>query len=196
MNEFQNTILDTYPLTFFKSCWQAIFHLDSGANIHSSNKKDDFIILYPIKFDIHLAVGSTAQCEGVGAIITCLTSNTTLIIIAPVHYCPQAKASTLSPLALTIYKSIYDITNNIHTALEFKNDKDNSTHWIPIVVHSHLDCVSLPVLHLSTMTDVYNDSFNMNNCFDTQLFHNKLSIINIATIQLINPSPIKSYDPS
>ena len=67
LTEFQNTILNTYPVTLYTSIRHAIYHLDSGANVHASNSRDDFIIFHPIKTNIQLAVGSKAQCQGIGA---------------------------------------------------------------------------------------------------------------------------------
>ena len=59
--ELQRTVLDSYPHTFFCQHRTAIFHLDSGANVHATNNRNDFIIFHEIKTDIHLAVGSKAQ---------------------------------------------------------------------------------------------------------------------------------------
>ncbi len=62
------------------------------------------------KTDLHLAVGSEAQCEGIGAAITRLTPNIPPILLTPVYYCQSAKISTLSPSALKHYNRYYDVT--------------------------------------------------------------------------------------
>ena len=105
-----------------------------------------------MKNEIQLAVGSPAQCTGIGAIITRLTPRTPPILLAPVYYCPKAKVSTLSPSALKMYNSISDIKINIHDSMEYtSNHSKTSQHEIPIAVHNQLDYISLPVLHLSSL---------------------------------------------
>ena len=47
MHIFQTTILNAYQTTFFCQHHKAIFHVDSGANIHASNIITDIIIYYP-----------------------------------------------------------------------------------------------------------------------------------------------------
>ena len=86
IREFQHSILDIYPHNLFKKYCQAIFHLDHGANVHASNTKKDFVVFYPIKSDIQLVVRLTTECEGIAAVITCLTTKTPPIILAPLYY--------------------------------------------------------------------------------------------------------------
>ncbi len=52
LNDFQRTILNTYPHTFFKQYRQSIYHLDSGANVHASNRKEGFVVFYEMKNEI------------------------------------------------------------------------------------------------------------------------------------------------
>ena len=75
IDSLQQAILNTsHTVSTFHRHRTAIFHLDSGANVHATNNYDDFIMFHKIESEIHLAAGSTAQCKGVGAILTQLTS--------------------------------------------------------------------------------------------------------------------------
>ena len=58
--EMQRTILNSYRNKFFSIHRTSVFHLDSEANIHATNNKQDFINFHPIKCNTHLAVGSIA----------------------------------------------------------------------------------------------------------------------------------------
>ena len=102
VSEIQNTISDTDPTSFFQIHCTAIFHVDSGANVHASTNHKDFIVSHPTKSNIHLAVGSTAQCNGIGTIMIRLSLTPPPIIITPVYFYPTAKVSTLSPSALKL----------------------------------------------------------------------------------------------
>lgn len=110
-----------------------------------------YIIFHNVQTDIHLAAGSAAQCEGIGAILTQLTHTTNPIIIAPVYYCPTAKIGTLSPLALKHYNSYDSVTIQVHDSLHFFCSKRDDMHKISITSHNHLDYTALPILHLSTL---------------------------------------------
>ncbi len=88
INEVQRSILVSYPPSFFRQHRTAVFQLDSSANDHATNNCQDFIVFHKIQTDIHLAVGSVAQCEGIGAILTKLTPDTNPVLLAPVYYCP------------------------------------------------------------------------------------------------------------
>ena len=65
----QRSLLTTHPHASFRTHRTAIFHLDSGANVHTTNNYSDFILFNKIDSEIHLAAGSTAQCKGIGAIL-------------------------------------------------------------------------------------------------------------------------------
>lgn len=99
----QHSILDIYPDTFFATYRTAIFHVVSGANVHATNNKKDFVIFHPIRSSINLAAGSTALCEGIGDVIIQLSCIMSPILIAPVYFCPTAKISTILPSAPKYY---------------------------------------------------------------------------------------------
>ena len=65
----QRSILKTHPPSSFRTHRTAIFHLDSGANVHATNNYSDFILFNKIDLEIHLAASSTVQCKGIGAIL-------------------------------------------------------------------------------------------------------------------------------
>lgn len=47
IQDLQSTILDTYPTQFFNTSRYAVFHINSGANVHVTNDPQDFTIFYP-----------------------------------------------------------------------------------------------------------------------------------------------------
>ena len=104
-------MLDIYPRQFFSPSLIQIFHLDSDTNVHAANIRKYFIIYFPIKCNIHLPVGSTAQYEAIGAVLTKNHLNATPILLAFVFYCPLAKLPTLFPSALKHYNSYHDLIN-------------------------------------------------------------------------------------
>ena len=105
---YQMTLLNKQAKNNFHTHGQAIFHVDSGTNVHATNTRSDFIVLYPIKSSTILAVSSTAICEGFGAAIITPRELEPPIIIAPVYYSPTAKLSTLSPATLKTYNGFHD----------------------------------------------------------------------------------------
>ena len=63
IHDMQTNILDSYPIQTMRTYRSAVFHVDSGANVHATNDINDFVIFYPIKSDITLAVGSTPEMK-------------------------------------------------------------------------------------------------------------------------------------
>ncbi len=117
-----------------------------------TNNKKDFIFYHLIQSNIHLDVGSTAQCEGIGAVLTRLTPTTTPILLAPVYFYPSAKISTLSPSALKHYNTFIDLTIKVHDLLDFKPSQHDREATINVTVHNNLNYLDLPALHLSLDT--------------------------------------------
>ena len=150
ISTLQRTIFDAYPTAFYRTFRYATYHLDSGANVHATNNKKDLFVYFPIKSNVQLAVGSTAQCDGIGAILTQLTPSSTPILLAPVYYCPAAKISTLSPSALKHYNNFHSITIKVHETINFQRSEHDDHSPIHLSVHNNLDYLRLPVLHLST----------------------------------------------
>ena len=150
IKEMQKTILDNYPNSFFSTYRTAVFHVHSGAKVHTTNDKRDFIVFHPIKTKINLAVGSKAECEGIGAVLTRLNPTAPPVILAPVYYCPHGKISTISPSALKYYNSYIDVTIRIIKSLEYQRLQQESIRILPVKVHHNLDYIGLPILHLST----------------------------------------------
>ena len=204
VQEIQNNILDTYPNTFFKPYISAIFHVDSGANVHATNDKRDFLIFHPIKTTINLAVGSKACCEGIGTILTKLTPHAPPIILAPVYYCPNGTISTISPSAIKLYNQYLNVTIQIHKSLDFQWIDHEPSNSLPMTVHNNLDYIRLPILHLSS--DAINQP-TLANLFqhgnNEQLIHQKFdhrSVDMIIQMQKQNmmqgmPTNIKKFHP-
>lgn len=82
LNYYQDTFLDKYPNDKFTPHRQAIFHIDSGANVHATNTRTDFLVFHPIQSVINLAVGSKAICKGFGAMLIQLASTDPPILLA------------------------------------------------------------------------------------------------------------------
>ena len=51
---YQNNFLDSYPTDRFTHHWQALFHIDSGANVHATNIRSDFLLFHPIRSTINI----------------------------------------------------------------------------------------------------------------------------------------------
>ena len=198
MQTLQHTKLDSYPTELLKTSRSAVFHIDSGANIHATNNIQDFSIYYPIQSDINLAVGSKAKCEGLGAIITRLTPTSSPVLLAPVYYCPSGQISTILPSALKYYNKYTDITVNINKSLDFKRYSNEPSQTLSVKVHNNLDYVGLPILHLSSDTNILPsiakmESTNVNVQYIHQKFdHRNLSMVHkIKTINLMTGMPNK-----
>ena len=57
IHDMQTNLLDSYPIHTMRTYRSAVFHVNSGANAHATNDINDFVVFYPIKSDITLAVG-------------------------------------------------------------------------------------------------------------------------------------------
>ena len=73
------------------------FHVDTGANVHATTDKRDFLIYYLHKKTINIAAGQKAQSEGFVVVMVQLSHTHSPIPLAPVYYCPTASTGTLSP---------------------------------------------------------------------------------------------------
>ena len=183
---YQTTYLNKYPSTTYTTYRQAIFHIDSGANVHASNDKSDFIIFHPTKNTINLAAGTKAISEGIGAILLQLSLNEKPIIIAPVYYCPTAKVSTLSPGAIKTYNGYYDVNLRIFKALEYRHTTNSTIQSITTTVYNNMDYLALPILQIEQNT---NDTTNKpaissisNQYHNNQYIHQKFDHRNMQMI--------------
>ena len=145
---YQATYLNNYPIDTYSTYRQAIFHIDSGANVHTTNDISDFVIFHPTKSTINLATGTKAISEGIGAILIRLSPNDKPMIIAPVYFCPTAKVSTLLPGAIKTYNGYYDVNLRIFKALEYKHTPNSNLRSITTTVYNNMDYLALPVLQI------------------------------------------------
>ena len=149
---FQDSYLNKYPSHKLHHKRQAIFHIDSGANVHATNLRSDFLIFHPTHRTINLAAGSKTICKGIGAILLQLHPEDKPVILAPVYFCPTAPVSTLSPGAIITYNG-YDTMNLIiFKALKYTKTPDSDPKTIITTVYNNMDYVALPVLHIKTDT--------------------------------------------
>ena len=97
LQALQTELIHATPLQYFTPHRQQYFHVDTGANVHATTDKTDFLIFYPHKRYINIVAGQIAQSEGFGFVMVQLISNKPPLPLAPVYYCPQASTGTLSP---------------------------------------------------------------------------------------------------
>ena len=152
LSYYQETFLDKYTEERYTQHRQAIYHIDSGSNVHATNTRSDFIVFHPTKSTINLAVGSKAVCEGFGATLVQLTKTDPPIILAPVYFCPTAKVSTLSPGAIKVYNGYKDMNLRLLKALEYKKQPNSPLQTIPTTVYNNMDYIVLPVVHIKQNT--------------------------------------------
>ena len=150
LQQIHGNMINTGTAPSFKKHRHAIYHIDSGANVHATNNKSDFITFHPIQTHLDLAAGSHTTCQGVGAILLQLSPHQSPILLAPVYYCPQAKVSTLSPSALKLYNKFSSITINVHNSLTIQPHKTGSSYKLPMTTHNNLDYITLPVVHFES----------------------------------------------
>ena len=177
LNYYQDTFLDKYPNDKFTPHRQAIFHIDSGANVHATNTRTDFLVFHPIQSVINLAVGSKAICKGFGAMLIQLASTDPPILFAPVYYCPTAKVSTLSPGAIKIYNGYKDMNLRLLKELEYRKTLDSESHTLPTTVYNNMDYLALPIIHLKHAKNDIQHILTINTLThqhaNNQFIHNK-----------------------
>ena len=103
LHELQEHLLQPTPLKYFTIHHRQHFHVDTGANVHATTKKSDFLIYYPHKKSINIAAGHMAQSEGFGVVMVLIVPNQPPLPLALVYYCPNATTGTLSPQCLLLY---------------------------------------------------------------------------------------------
>ena len=145
---YQNMYLNQYSPDKYIQHRQAIYHIDSGANVHASNTKTDFIIFHSTKRIINLAAGSKTVCEGIGAMLVQLQEHETPIILAPVYYCPTAQVSTFSPGAMITYNGYTEMNLRIFKALEYQATPDSTIQSISTTVYNNMDYLAIQVIHM------------------------------------------------
>ena len=74
--------------------------------MHTTNRKEDFMIFYPHKCTLDLAAGTKTDIEEFGHILVRFPPNEPLTQFALVFYCPNAQHATLSPPALQLLNNV------------------------------------------------------------------------------------------
>ena len=208
LNYYQKSFLNQYPPERFITHRQAIYHIDSGANVHATNNKSDFILFHPTKSTINLAAGSEAVCEGFGAMLIQLTPLEPPILLAPVYYCPTAKVSTLSPGAIKVYNEYEDMDLRLLKALEFRKTPTSPQYSQSTTVYNNMDYLALPVIQIQQdkNPNLPTPTINTITCQHTnnQYIHQKFDhrnmqmIINMKRHNLMEglPSKITKFHPN
>ena len=126
---YQNNFLNHYPKDNYLTHQQAIYHIDSGANLYLTNTTSDLIMFHLTKRNINFVVGSTVVCEGfeVG-----LIKSTKLdppgVLTVPAYYCLTAKISTLSPGILKTYNGYHNVNIRLLKAFEIILTANTDVH--------------------------------------------------------------------
>ena len=126
------------------------FHVDGGANVHATNRKEDFMIYYPHKCTLDLAAGTKTSTECFGLILICLSPDLPPTPLAPVFYCPQASYATLSPPALRLLNKCHSV---LLDSLVFLTITSQTGHTVMFktTIQNNLDFVKIPIQRFSKM---------------------------------------------
>ena len=119
LHELQDQLFHPTPHEFFTPYRHQNFHVDTGANVHATNTKNDFLIFYPNKKTINIAAGQQTQSTRFGVVMVTLIPNHPPIPLAPVYYCPTATTGTLSPRCLELYNKCKTPTHKLFRYLSF-----------------------------------------------------------------------------
>ncbi len=183
LDNFQSNIINLHSPTHFKVFRKQCFHIDTGANVHATTNKNDFLLFYEHKKFINIAAGQKTESEGYGVLLVDLIPNHPPTVIAPVYYCPQATTGTLSPQCLHLYNHFRSPTHKLFDHLSLTCPDNNKEIKLSTSQHNNLDFISLPVVHIAndlhhvpTITTIDNSGVN------TQLAHQRFDHRSMDTI--------------
>ena len=169
----EDLILNT-TLKYFQTYRNQYFHIDTGANVHATTKRNDFFIFHEDKRSINIAAGQTAYTEGYGVILLQLIPDHPPLPLAPVYYCPAAKTGTLSPQCFKLYNKCHDTTHKLFEYLSFTCPIQCKEVKLPTTRYNNLDFISIPITHFSstmiktpTVANMYTKGIN------NQLIHQR-----------------------
>ena len=103
LHMFQDQLVLPTPTAYFTPHHNQYIRIDSGANVHATTNKSDFLILYHQQKTINIAAGQVTQSKGFGVVMVQLIPNHPPLLLAPVYYCPTVSTGTLSPQCLHLY---------------------------------------------------------------------------------------------
>lgn len=150
LHALQTELIQATPLRYFTPHRQQYFHVDTGANVHATTDKADFLIFYRHKRSINIAAGQIAQSEGYGVVMVQLIPNRPPLPLAPVYYCPRASTGTLSPQCLKLYNNCTKPTHHLFESLSFICPHENKEIRLQTTKHNNLDFLHLSTMHFST----------------------------------------------
>ncbi len=150
LHALQTELIQATPLRYFTPHRQQYFHVDTGANVHATTDKADFLIFYRHKRSINIAAGQIAQSEGYGVVMVQLIPNRPPLPLAPVYYCPRASTGTLSPQCLKLYNNCTKPTHHLFESLSFICPHEKKEIRLQTTKHNNLDFLHLSTMHFST----------------------------------------------
>ena len=167
LKALQTDLIQATSIEFFTQHRKQYFHVDTGANVHATNNKSDFLIFHPQKRSINIAAGQIAQSEGYGVVMVQLIPNQQPIPLAPVYYCPQASTGTLSPQCLKLYNNCQHPTHKLLDSLSFVCPITRKEIHLQTTQHNNLDFLLLRTMRFSstmksnpTIATLYTNGLN------------------------------------
>ncbi len=167
LKALQTDLIQATSIEFFTQHRKQYFHVDTGANVHATNNKSDFLIFHPQKRSINIAAGQIAQSEGYGVVMVQLIPNQQPIPLAPVYYCRQASTGTLSPQCLKLYNNCQHPTHKLLDSLSFVCPITRKEIHLQTTQHNNLDFLLLRTMRFSstmksnpTIATLYTNGLN------------------------------------
>ena len=196
LHALQDSLLSHSSIKLFTPHRQQSFHVDTGANVHATTNKKDFLVFYQQQKSINIAAGQVAQSEGYGVVMVQIIPNQPPIPLAPVYFCPNASTGTLSPQCLQLYNNCKSPTHRLFEHVSFTGPYEDKITYIPTTQHNNLDFLTLTIMHFSnnmiknpTIARLYTEGLN------SQLIHQKFDhrsmehIINMKRDKLMKNLP-------
>ena len=137
LHTLQDQLIHPTPLKHFRTYRHQYFHIDTGANVHATTDKRDFLVFYPQRKSINIAAGQTTESEGFGVVMVQLKPDKPPLPFAPVYYCPHATTGTLSPQCLHLYNKCKHPTHRLfeHLSMKYPHHDDESDVRVRIRHH-------------------------------------------------------------
>ena len=117
LSTLQITLINPASQKCFTPTRYQYFHIGGGANVHATNKKDDFMLYYPYRSTLDLEVGNKTSTMGFGVMLVRFSPNLPPVPLAPVFYCQDAPNATLSPPALRLFNKYTSVLLDSLTSL-------------------------------------------------------------------------------
>ena len=148
LHTLQDQLLQPTPINYFKPYRHQYFHIDTGANVHATTDKRDFLIYYHHRRSINIAAGQSTQSEGYGVVMVQLSPTHAPIPLAPVYYCPKATTGILSPQCLQLYNRCQAPTHKLFKYLSIICPHQNKEIYLPTTPYT----IILTLYHFRSFT--------------------------------------------